>query len=277
MAYAPYLRAAPDMNPVPRVQITFRTMPTAAATATVSRTAAGRTYRVRGGIKITATGGFSLLDYECPFGVTATYSAVVYDTAGNQIAVTDTASTVLYVTGTCIHQPLDPTRKVMSRYLALKGTADTLSREFVGDIVRPQGRSVPVWIGSGRGGLTGVNLPFVTMTAADEAALASIFGDYADTQIPIMCVRTSLPLGLPAPFFGVIRKPVRQGWNQHTGLSTVLWDLTADETAPPAEALLVVILTYKDIENSYRSYSGIEHMYNTYLEAESDDPIAGTA
>jgi len=250
--------------------VLFPDVPSEAITATVYREAGGRTSRVRGGIRTSAVGGFGLVDFEAPFQITTAYYAVFYDGAGVELEVSDRAETRVDAVGTCVHQPLDPWRMVMGRILALAYTAESLSREFLGEVVRPQGRSVPVWIGSGRTGLTDVAFPFATYTADEEQAMVRVFGEYEDDQLPVVCIRSSHNLGIPPTFFGVVRKPVRKGWDQHVGGEVTLWDLTATEVAPPAEALIVARLTYGDLEAFYDSYTAFEGAYSRYLGAETD-------
>jgi hypothetical protein len=77
----PVAAAANDHTPCPRVQVTI-TPAGGVSTATLWRTDPAGTTVVRGGYRVTLTGPALVTDYEAPFGVTLTYTAVGYDAAG---------------------------------------------------------------------------------------------------------------------------------------------------------------------------------------------------
>lgn len=273
--YEPTLTPRTDAAPVPRVEIVFTSVADGTETATVFRVTDDRTYRVRGGIGVYAAGGFAVVDTEAPFGVQVAYRAEMFNAAGLSLGFTDLATVILDAVGSWIHQPLDPSRN--TDLLALMGTAADLVRPFLGELVQPQGRSVPVWVGAGRTGLRGVPLLALTETAEQEQGLRSVFGGYEDRQLPVVCFRSSLPLGLPQPFFGVVVEPRRLDVDTNQGGEALQWQLTADEAAAPAEALAAGVLTYADLEASYATYADLEAAYLTYLDMESDFSLAGVA
>lgn len=78
---APAVLPLSDAAPCPRVQITI-TPAVDTATVTVWRTDPVGTSVVRGGYRVPLTGPAVVTDYEAPFGVTLTYTAVGYDDAG---------------------------------------------------------------------------------------------------------------------------------------------------------------------------------------------------
>jgi hypothetical protein len=275
MAYEPTLTARTDMLPVPRVEFVFDDLPATAYTATVVREVDGQVSRVRGNIGVFASGGFAGVDTEVPFGVDVQYRAEMFEVDGGTLGFTDPATVNVGFAGTVIHNPLDPFRSVVVRLL--NGSVPSISREDDGELVQPSGSDLPIWVGFGRSGLRGVPLNVLTESAADEASLVSVFGTYGDRQLPIVCFRSSLSLGLPQPFFGLVRSPRRERVDAARGGSLVSWTLLADEVRSPAEALSAGILTYLDMESSYETYDDIEAAYLTYLDAESDFTLAGVS
>jgi hypothetical protein len=269
----PTLVAVADMAPVPHVEITVEGILAGAVTATLYRVTDERTMRVRGLVNVPAAGGFGGIDTEVPFQQTVTYRAEFFDADGLTLGFGDSGSTGVDYVGTVIHQPLDPARSVDP--ILAQGAVKTLSRPFDGDTIRPIGRSVPVYIGTGRGGLTDLILDSITLTDAQAAAMQSVFGGYdGDEQFPVICFRSSLPTGLPGVLFAVVQKPTAEPYAAY-GDSAVMWRLTGQEVAPPAEGVVRPLLTYEDLENAYSSYSEIESTYLTYLDAETDFDLAG--
>lgn len=264
----PELVAVPTMSPVPHVEITFPEIDAGATRATVYRLGGDRVMKVRGLIDVAASGGFGGIDTEPPFNVPITYRAEMFDAAGKSLGYTESSTTTVEFRGTVIHQPIDPERAVQVR-LAVDAVPSTV-RPFEGDIVRPIGRPVPVYVGTGRTGLTGVVLNALTLTAGDDAAMSAVFGGYEDVQLPVLCVRSSLPTGLPGTLFIVVQQPERVPQDAQTGGTTVKWLLTGDEVAPPVENIVGALLAYSDIENAFTSYSAVENGYLTYLDLETD-------
>lgn len=275
MAYAPTLTARTDAAPVPRVEVLFSSVHASCETATVYRIAAGRTYRVRGGIGVFAAGGFALVDTEAPFGVTTTYRAEMFDSGGLTLGFTDGADVILDVTETWLHSPLTPALAVVVDPRPSFGSS--LSRPFVGELVQPLGRPSPVFVSFGRTGLRGVNLDCVTDTIVAADAFTAMFGGYGAPQMPILCVRTDPKWRLPAPLFALVQDAREERFNTQFGGETIDWVITADEVSAPAESLTTGVLTYADLEAAYPLYGDAEAAYLTYLDAESDFALGGTA
>lgn len=263
-----------DMSPVPRVEVTFTSVPTGTATATTYRITGDRTMRVRGMVGVAASGGFGGVDTEPPFNQQITYRAELFDASGTSLGFTESATTVVPFAGTVIHQPLDPSRSV--QVVAQLGAAAEIKRPFIGELVRPLGRSVPVYVGSGRTGIEDVALDCITDTREQAEALESVFGGYdGDEQLPVVCFRTSLPMGLPQPLFALVQTPTRQPFEAHTGGEGIIWKLSGSEAAPPAEAIVLALLTYQDLETAFTDYATLEAAYLTYLDMETDFDLAG--
>lgn len=275
MAYAPTLTARVDYAPVPRIEVVFTSTHPACETATVYRVAGSRLFPVRGGVNVFASGGFALVDTEAPFGVLSTYRAEMFDAAGLSLGFTDAADLTLNATGTCLHHPLDPNRRVQVDMRP--SFADSIVRPFLGELAQPLGRDVGVWVGGGRTGVTGVDLTVVTDTIAEADAFQAMFGGYGEPQIPILCVRTDPKWRLPAPFFALVRSASEERFNVRFGGETINWAMFADEVSPPAPALTAGVLTYADLEAAFPTYADFEAAYLTYLDAESDFSKAGLA
>jgi hypothetical protein len=274
--YTPQLTLTPipDMAPVPRVQITLSDPYPRMETVTLYRIASNRQYRVRGWVDRVAAGGVSDFDFEPPFRVAATYSAEMFDANGVSLGFTGSFSTTVDYAGTVIHQPMDPSRAAIVEVMG--DSADQLVRPFQGELARVQGRTLPVWVGNGRAGLSGMAFTIQTEDPAVDAAVASVFGDYDDDQVPVICIRSSLPVGWPNPLFFAVQAPARYSPDGYIS-DVIRWDLKGDEAAPPAEAIVTALLTYADIEAAFSDYASLEAAYLTYLAMESDFSLVGTA
>lgn len=272
--FPPELIPVPVMAPVPHVEITVDTVVPGTVTATLYRIADNRTMRVRGLVNVPAAGGFGGIDTEAPFQQAVSYRAEYFDANGTSLGFGETSDTYLDFAGTVIHQPIDPARG--ASVLLEQGAAKSLSRPFEGEVIKPIGRSVPVYIGTGRSGLEDVKLDCITLTASDAALMASVFGGYdGDEQLPVVCFRSSLPTGLPAVLFMVVPKPAAEPYAWSNYDEAVIWRLSGQEVAPPVEGVVRPLLTYSSLEDSYGSYADIEGGYLTYLDAETDFDLAG--
>ncbi|QKS15681.1 hypothetical protein HUN59_05135 [Curtobacterium sp. Csp2] len=272
--YGPGLVPVPSMDPVPHVEITLDTVVPGTVTATLYRIQDDRTMRVRGLVNVPAAGGFGGIDTEPPLQQTVSYRAEYFDVNGVSLGFGETSDTYVDYAGTVIHQPIDPSRGVS--VLLAQGAAKTLSRPFEGEVIKPIGRSVPVYIGTGRSGLEDINVDCVTFTAEDAARMSSVFGGYdGDEQLPVVCFRSSLPTGLPAVMFMVVPKPAAEPYAYAGGEEAVMWRLSGQEVAPPVEGIVRPLLAYSSLENAYATYADIEGAYLTYLDAETDFDLAG--
>lgn len=272
MPYAPTVVMAPSGSPVPHAQITFTTVDPAAITATVYRNTGGRVYRVRRGIDVAAAGGFSLIDDEAPFIGTMTYNAEMFNATGAPIGYTDPSPAVsLNYSGTIIHNPVDSSRN--AKVTILDGTADRLMRPYRGDFAHPILRHNPVWIGRGRGGLTGIPLALMT-TGVETDALRAVFGEYEDTQGAVVCYRSSVDTGLPGTLFLVVPEPEYRHLVNDPDKATV-WAMVGTETSPPVESIGYAPLSYGDLEASFTTYSTLEAYKGTYRGLESAYELIG--
>ena len=273
---APALNAIPQMTPVPRVEFKFDELLPGTTRATVFRLTGKSTKRVRGAINVYAAGGFSGIDTEAPFNVKLTYRAEMFNAAGVSLGFTDARVVTVAFDGTVVHQPLDPTRAAL---VDLRPKfAEEISRPFEGEVVYPIGSTLGVYIGSGRQGVTGVDLTVITDTLDHADAFASIWGDPSEDQpqLPVVCIRTQPEWRLPMPLFAAVLDPTEARFDTDLGGETINWPMRGTEVRPPVEALARALLTYADFEASFSTYEAFENAYLTYFNAESDFDLAGT-
>lgn len=280
MAYEPVLTAYYDAAPCPRVEVLFSSLDPAAATLTVFRVAAGRTYTVRGGLRVATAGAFTRIDFEFPFGVETTVYAEMFDADGLSLGVTDSASTTLYVDETWVHNPLNPDGAV--RVMFRGNAARSIDRPTNADVVFPQGRRVGVIVGGGaRSGVRDVVLDVVTDTIEDADKFAALLGGYDSRTTPVLCFRigASDRVRLPRPFFvGVSGSAAEVDFNYVHGYGeTITHPLQGDEVAPPAPGLFIPLLTNADINAFYAANADVNSGSTSNLEINRKYEIAGTA
>jgi hypothetical protein len=272
---SPTLVAYADWAPVPRISVIFGELHPLAASVTVQRFVGGRAHNVRGAIVIAVFGGFGVLDMEAPKDVEISYRAAQYDAAGLFIEYTGSASVTYTFPGACVHQPLDPTRNVQLHFG--KDAASDIVRPFSGESFYPEGRSFPTWVGNGpRRGIESVPLDGYTLTLDQAEAMEGIFGGPDDPQLPILCIRTS-GMDLPPTLFALVQQPHRIGVNRRSGREVIRWSMVGTEVSPPAEGLVVPVLTYDDLDAAYATYDERDAAYSSYLQQDTDWSLAGTA
>lgn len=280
MAYAPVLTVFHDAAPCPRVEVLFSTLDPAATSLTVFRVAAGRTYTVRGGLRVATAGAFTRIDFEVPFGVEVTVYAEMFDAAGLSLGVTDSAVTTLWVDDTWVHNPLNPDGAV--RVMFRGNAARSINRPTNADVVFPQGRRVGVIVGGGaRSGIRDVVLDVVTDTVEDADKFAALLGGYESRTTPVLCFRigASDRVRLPRPFFvGVAGNAAEEDMTYTRGFGeTIAHPLQGSEVDPPAPGLFVPLLTNADINAFYASNADVNSDSSSNLEINRKYEIAGTA
>ena len=272
MTAAPTLTAYLDANPSPRVLVTVTVLATGTQTVTITRVTEGRSFKVRGGVNLYAVGGVVVMDYECPFGVVATYRVEMFDVNGLSLGFTDAAAVTLAVTQTWIHQPLKPLLAV--NVTLLLGTADALVRKSPGNLIYPEGATTGTWIGTQREGLTGTKIAFIMNSTSDADRLQSMFGGYTTDFPAILCIRTAAPIRLPRILFAACSAPSET--SMALG-SIVTFDLTVDEVAAPFPGLIIPTLRRADIDAAFTTRSARAAAYSTRLQRDSDYSKAGLA
>lgn len=266
----PFTNAAP----VPRVEVLLTGLP--AGTVTVRRQADGRTFDVRGGVRISTVGGaVSVLDFEAPFQTPSVYRAEMFNPAGDPIGFSPSATTTLDVADYWIQQPLDPSLAVR---LNLRGDAGgSVSRPAPGEVVWAEGATAGTWFGGRRRGVVNISLDAVTDTLEDATMLSSIFGTYETEQIPIACIRT--PPGLlriPRVLFAVIPEPDEEDMTVRFGGTQTIFRLRGTEVQPPTPGLVTPLVTWDDLAAAYPGgWSAVAAAYPDWLTASRDYSIAG--
>jgi len=274
MPFPPTLTAFTNAAPCPRVEVRFNTLAATTATVTVFRIVEGREFRVRSAVNAAAAGTFTRLDFECPFGVPATYRAEMFTAAGVSLGFTDSVSVTLNVVDAWMHNPLNPAAALLVDLDY--NSARSIARPTPGDILYPEGRSVGVVITKQRRGIVGVDLMVTTDTAAEAAAVDDMLGGYDTRVVPVLCLRTPPFIRLPRTFFAVILEPVQRPINIHAGGQLTEWDLPATEVSPPAPSLIIPLLTRDDISAFFATRTAVNVAHLTRDAVSRRYDLAGT-
>lgn len=273
MAYAPTLTPTIDSNPCPRVLVAFTSLAAGTQTINIYRTAEGRRFKVRGGVNLYAVGGVSVMDFECPFQVAASYQAEQFNTAGVSLGFTDAATITLNVTETWIHQPLSPALAVNAKIMM--DSANNFSRPTPGGTNWPEGATVGTLIGGQRRGLTQTPLHLKFASTTDLDKFTSMLGGYTSNFPAVLCVRTPGPAPrIPRLLFASFldAREVIGGINR---VLTV--QATIDEVAPPAPGLIIPTLRREDLDVAYATRGAGDAAYATRGARDADYTKAGLA
>lgn len=275
------LTATPDGEPAPFIEVTAEDFDPGVETVTVWRSAAGRQFKVRGLVGVSAGGTVNIRDFEAPFGVESSYRVEQFDSAGDFVAWSlpevATLDSPALRWQAWFHNPFEPQGSVR---VELMGQRDrSLSRPVNAEVFQVQARSVGVTVFNGpRRGLQRVVLDCVTLTDDDEAKFDALFGGYDDTTIPVVCVRTHPASRLPGTLFALVsaaKRPIDLDPEDEDG--RLEWAVEGDEVAPPAEGIVTVLLGYDDFTAFYADYAEFTAAYTDYRQAQLDYSIAGTA
>lgn len=272
---APGLIADPTGAPVPSVRISIADVLPGTVAVNVHRIADGRTTLVRGGIRKSAIGGTTLVDWEAPFGVPVQYRAEQFDETDSSLGFTETSSTVLDVAETWVHQPLNPSVAVSP--LRLLKTAEDVARSTPGELVYVQGAEFATRVGGQRRGVSSVPFELLTRSLADADRLQAVFGRYGSRGAGVVCIRTPPPMRLPRTFYASVDEVHEVPVNVHIGREDVTFKFEATEARPPAPGLVTAVLRRADIDAAYPTRAARAAAYATRLERDSDYSLAGVA
>lgn len=245
---------------------------------TLWRTCQGRSIKVRGGVDRFYGGSFALLDLEAGFDRASTYELECWDgsTPVGRVAlgsVTLPGPDDPWVT--VVQQPLEPRLNVVFEETGVN--APGVGRVGPGSLVTVEGKSYPTVLSQGpRGGLSGVELSFAATTREVAAAAWATVGSEDDPQLPVWLVRSRHPL-LPAVFFCDNRGLQEIGVNLHVGGTESRFELTVEEVAPPAPALVVSPLSYTDLDVSFPGYDVMDAAFTSYDARDSAWEYAGAS
>lgn len=259
----------------PYIDVLGESFPVDAVTTTAWRTADGRSFRVRGLVRVSTSGTVTIRDFEAPIGVESSYRFEHFDVNGDRISWSDSETAQLdagEVGDAWFHNPFDPTTSV--RVSMAFDAAQVLTRPTDLEKFKPKGRSLPVIVSRPRRGVESVALNCSTATADDEARLDALFGDYDDATVPVICVRAHPWMRLPPTLFATVDAPARRPYDARVGGENVDWFMIADEAAPPVEAAITALLDYADFTAYYASYAAFTAAYVDYREAQRDYSIA---
>ncbi len=258
MPYAPTITPYLDKNPCPRVEVLFRTFAPGTATVTVWRTAGRDRRELRGAVRAPVAGALARIDFEVPFGIDVTYRAEQFDSRGVSLGWTDTASVQLDIAETWLHNPLDPRGAVLVEFRP--DAANSISRPAMGSLVRVQGRTAGVWMGSGRSGVTEVRLDVMTRTLEDADKIAAMLGDQNTPLTPVLCFRigTRDRIRLPKPFYAAVPDIQEQYIDPEVAGAHIAHLMTGSEADPPVPGLFVPLLTRADLDRAYPTRAAMD-------------------
>jgi hypothetical protein len=272
--YVPVVTLTPylDANPAPRALVAITDTPPAAQTVNLYRTAEGRTMEVRGGVNLYSVGGVTVMDFEPPFGVPATYQAEMFTTVGVSLGFTNPGTVTLAVSDTWVHQPLSPTIAVKAHLMM--DSANDMVRPAPGGVYWTEGATVGRIIGGQRTGLQGTAIHLRMGSAADVDKLSSMFGGYSSDFPAVVCIRTPPTIRLPRVLFAGCLDPHEVVAGNYALLT---WQMVINEVSPPTPGLVLPTLRMKDIDFPYATMNAQDAAYATNLAQDSDYSLAGVA
>lgn len=264
----------PNTDANPWVEVFFDPADLNADTASlrIYRLSEDRTWLVRGGVDIAP--GVAALDFETPFQIESSYRAEQFDAFGVSLGYTELSTITLDVTGTWVHQPLQPLLAAQVRILS--GSASSLARPTPGDLVYTQGAAVGRRIGPRRRGLTEVPVSLLAETLDAADTLQAMLGSYVTQQVPVLCIRTSAGIRWPRTFFASTDELEEIERNVRIGGELVQFDAAMDEVAPPFPGLVVPLLSYDDLD-AFGNYTAQDSGWATYTDRDRAYELAGLA
>lgn len=306
MPYPPTLTTYRDEDPCPRVEIFFEAVDPAATTLTVTRSAAGREFEVRGAVNAPTDGTFTRIDFECPFNLPVSYWAEMFDADGISLGFTDATTlgevweglapeddlppdedlspfaemigTGLVSADTWLHNPLDPHGAV--KVTALASTATRISRPTPGQVSHPLGRRVGVVLAEPRRGVSGLTFDVYAPDEATADKVQAIAGTYATTTVPVVCIRLGTREGamrVPKPLFLSVLDIAEEDIGIRYGGTDTAQRMVGDEVAPPVPGLFIPLLTADDINVSFATANDLNAAHARAVDVNRRYDLAGAA
>lgn len=269
----PTLTAYTTGNPWVEVYFPAGILDPACVTLTMYRFSENRTWKVRGGVEVAP--GVAAQDFEVPFGVVAAYRAEQFDSSGDSLGFTDTSTITLDVSGTWVHNPLEPTEALEVEIDA--ESADSLVRPTPGELVYVEGAGVARRIGSRRRGLERVSLSLSVFGAGNGDAFQDMLGSYEEERIAVLCLRTSETVRWPRTFFFSTQRFDERDVNVRLGGEWLQFVADVDEVEPPFPGLVKPLLTYDDLDAAVTTYSAQDTEFGTYTTKDRAYEYAGFA
>lgn len=265
-----------DMAPVPRVLIDVPVdeFPAGSVTVSVQRTCEGRVMDVRGGIRKPASSPLVVIDPEPGFQVPNDYTVIGHDIDGEIVGSWPVGSTTVDFSGSVIQQPLDPRLSV--EVVRLVTMAADIERETPGDLVFPQGATLPGMVGLGpRQGIQGMAVDVLLSSASDADALQSTLGGYATSQLPVWLIRTPPDQRIPRIFFCHVPR-LRESRVIGDG-GYLRFSATVSEVRPPAVGITATALTHSDMKVFFSTHTEVKAQYSTHSDVKRDTSLIGAA
>lgn len=265
-----------DMAPVPRVlvDVPVAEFPAGSVTVSLTRTAEGRTFAVRGGQKLPAGSPVIVIDHEAPFGVVSAYTVVGYDSTGVVVGSLPVGQVTLVFNGTVIQQPLDPRLGVLVERMWETGRA--LKRPTPFDLSYPQGRVLAGFVGVGpRRGLESVEWELLAASQDDANRLQETLGTYETRQLPVWLVRTPADQRIPRVFFcSVVLTELDTYRFTDAG---VHFTAVTTEVSPPAVGVTAAVLTHSDMKVFFATHTQVKARYGSHSDVKRDTSLVGAA
>lgn len=272
---APELTPDTSGNPFVEVFCNPDDLDPAVARIRLYRFSDNRQWKVRGGWDIAP--GVAALDFECPFGVDASYRAELFDGDGLSLGFTEYATITLDVASVWVHNPLVPAEGIDLGGAALLDRGARATRPAVGGVVYTEGSTVGRWIGNGRRGLVDYPMGFAVETVDLMDRLQAMLGDYTTMQLGVLCVRTPPPARVPRTLFTAVPDPDEVSIDVQWGGERSEFLFSVTEVDPPFVGIVAPLLTYDDLDAAYATYTARDAAYASYTDMDRDYSLAGLA
>ena len=267
-----------DMNPVPRVlvDVPVSEFPVGAVAVSLTRTAEGRTFKVRGGQMLPVGSPAVVLDPEAPFGVESSYTVLGHDADGNVTGSFPVGTVTLDFDGCVVQQPLDA--RLAVEVTALRGFASSTTRDTPGGLAYPQGRALPGLVGLGpRRGLKDLPIEVLLSSYADADKLQETLGTYERAQLPVWLIRTPPSFRVPRVFFCHVPQLVEVDVAPVSSGAIVVFSASVTEVKPPAEGISGAVLTHSDMKVFFATHTQVKAAYVTHSDVKRDTSLIGAA
>lgn len=260
-----------SMDPQPRVELLFDSLPAEAVFARVVQISSEGERTVRtdtvGGV-VYAAGGFTVTDYEPPLGVPVTYRAMQYNAAGSELGWTDSATVRLDIDPSMVvvSDPLSPGVAVMVEAKDDFGSRASVSRQV--SLVRIGFDTVALM---GSAGLASdVPVSVQTKTLADAAQLVRVL---RNGYVLVRSMPAPLPL-FPRNLHAVIPVVDPVPVDVHWGGEWVLFPLVGQEVTRSELPIVEPTVTWDQVVAAYPTWDALLAAHSTWLDLLSDPPSA---
>jgi hypothetical protein len=267
MAYAPTVTPYVDLNPGPRVDILFSTLPAAVQTITVVGISTAGEYNVRGAENAFAAGGFTVTDSEVPLGVPVTFRGHMFGVDGADLGYTDPTVVTVQADPDLVYlsDPLAPANAVAVIPTSRFGQRKTRSRS--GAVYRTGNRTVALFGPVGL--LEGLDLTVETFSVADADTLLGVV-----TALPVL-VRSMPPIRLPRQLYVAIPEPQEEDVDVAYGGDWTIQALAGDEVSRTEVDVVVPVVTWQTFIDAFPTWDAMNARYSTWLDAMTNPPNEG--